>query len=188
VSVRQYISFTVALMLVSVLFLPSAASVYGKADHDGWPTLKCNYRVAPDRDGRRHGEGPGCGIYWSHNEDQNGVLTGTNRIDELLGGHGDDLIYGRGAGDVIWGDFWPSGQPGGQLDRLNGGDGNDFIYVSHGTNRIEGGSGNDTIRAHFGRGGTIDCGSGNDKLHLSKRSKRRYHSIQNCERIDFKPE
>jgi hemolysin type calcium-binding protein len=187
VALRQSMGFTAALALLLASFLASAALVYGKADHDGWPTNKCDYRTSPDESGARHGEGPGCGVYRSHNEDQNGVLRGTNRIDELLGGHGDDLIYGRDAGDVIWGDFWPSDQPGGQLDRLYGGDGEDFIYVSHGTNRIEGGSGDDTIRAHFGRGGTIDCGSGNDKLHLSKRSKQRY-SIQNCERIDFKPE
>jgi hypothetical protein len=89
---------------------------------------------------------------------------------------------------VIWGDFWPSGQPARQLDHLYGGAGNDFIYVSHGTNRVFGGAGNDTIRAHYGRGGTIDCGSGNDRLHLSHRSERRYHSVKNCERIDNKPE
>jgi hypothetical protein len=71
---------------------------------------------------------------------------------------------------------------------MYGGEGRDFIYVSHGTNRVDGGPGTDKIRAHFGRGGTIDCGPGDDSLHLSQRSKRRYHSIKNCERIDFKPE
>ena len=173
-----------ALLLVLAL----AATVYGDASHEGWPTNGCSYRTAPDRTGARHGRGPGCGVYRSHNEDQNGVLEGTGEIDELLGGHGDDLIYGRGAGDVIWGDFRPSDQPTGQLDKLYGGDGNDFIYVSHGTNRVFGGDGNDTIRAHYGRGGTIDCGSGTDRLHLSHRSERRYDSVKNCERIDNKPE
>lgn len=170
-----------------LLLFTAAVTVYGDADHRHWPTNKCNYRTAPDHTGARHGTGPGCGVYRSHNEDQNGVLLGTDNTDELLGGHGDDLIYGSDAGDVIWGDFWPSDQPADQLDRLYGGAGNDFIYVSHGTNRVFGGEGNDTIRAHFGRGGTIDCGSGNDSLHLSKRSKQRY-SVQNCEQIDFKPE
>jgi hypothetical protein len=169
-----------AIGLLLILILSPAVSVYGKASHDGWPVNKCI---------SRWDEGiPGCGVYRSHNEDQNGVLRGTGRSDELLGGHGDDLIYGRDAGDVIWGDFWPCCQPSGQLDRMYGGDGDDFIYVSHGTNRIDGGSGDDTIRAHFGRGGSIDCGPGNDSLHLSPRSKQRYDSIRNCERIDFKPE
>lgn len=182
---RRFLPAAIALL---VFVLAMGGMVYGKASHKGWPTNKCNYRGAPDRDGARHGRGPGCGVYKSHDEDQNGVLRGTNRIDELLGGHGDDLIYGRGSGDVIWGDFWPSGQGSRQLDRLYGGAGNDFIYVSHGTNRVFGGAGNDTIRAHYGVGGTIDCGSGNDRLHISHRSKGRYHSVKNCERIDNKPE
>jgi Ca2+-binding RTX toxin-like protein len=114
------------------------------------------------------------------------VLAGTDNIDELLGGHGDDLIYGHNAGDVIWGDFWPSDQPAGQFDRLYGGVGKDFIYASHGTNRIFGGEGDDSIHAHWGRG-SIDCGSGNDSLHLSHRSKPHF-SVTSCERIDFKPE
>ena len=88
-----------AIGLLLVLILTPAVSVYGKASHDGWPVNKCI---------SRWDEGiPGCGVYRSHNEDQNGVLRGTGRSDELLGGHGDDLIYGRDAGDVIWGDFWP---------------------------------------------------------------------------------
>jgi hemolysin type calcium-binding protein len=184
---RHSLAFVTALVSVMALVFATAL-VYGDASHFGWPTNECNYRGAPDDSGARHGTGPGCGVYKSHNEDQNGVLRGTGRIDELLGGHGDDLIYGRGAGDVIWGDFWPSGQSARQLDRLYGGDGNDFIYVSHGTNRVFGGAGNDTIRAHYGRGGTIDCGPGKDKLHISHRSKQRYHSVKNCERIDNKPE
>ena len=169
--------------------LALAVTVYGKASHFGWPTNKCSYRGAPDSSGARHGTGhPSCGVYRSHNDDQNGVLRGTAGIDELLGGHGNDIIYGRNGADVIWGDFWPSGQPSHQLDRLYGGAGNDFMYVSHGTNRLFAGAGNDTIRAHFGAGGTIDCGSGNDSLHISNRSKHRYHSVKNCEHIDNKPE
>jgi Ca2+-binding RTX toxin-like protein len=176
-----------ALLISLVLF--SVTSVYGDASHLGWPTNKCSYRTSPDKSGARHGSGhPNCGVYRSHDEDQNGVLRGTAKIDELLGGHGNDLIYGRGSGDVIWGDFWPSDQPANQIDELYGGDGNDFIYVSHGTNRVFGGPGNDTIRAHYGRGGTIDCGPGDDHLHISHRSKQRYHSVKNCEHIDNKPE
>ena len=49
-SVRQYITLTVALMLVPIVFLPWAGSVYGKASHEGWPTNRCDYRVAPDDD------------------------------------------------------------------------------------------------------------------------------------------
>jgi Ca2+-binding RTX toxin-like protein len=141
--------------------------VYGDASHDGWPET-VNYK--------------------SHPDDQNGVIRGTGKSDELLGGHGNDLIYGRGAADVIWGDFKPCCQPSSQRDRLYGGAGNDFIYASHGHNNIYSGKGNDTIHAHYGTGGSIDCGSGNDLLFLSHRSKKRYFSVHNCERTTFKHE
>jgi Ca2+-binding RTX toxin-like protein len=38
------------------------------------------------------------------------VLTGApGKHNYLLGGYGDDTIYGGHAGDVIWGDFHPTG-------------------------------------------------------------------------------
>jgi len=112
------------------------------------------------------------------------VIRGTPRSDELLGGHGNDTIRGGPAGDVIWGDFWPCCQPAGQSDHLDGGDGNDFLYASHGWNDIDGGAGNDVIHAHFGQDGSVDCGSGYDVLFVSHMTKRRYRA-RNCERISF---
>jgi hypothetical protein len=169
----------VLVAATTVLLLPalfSTAAVYGKAPHDGWPTNNCNWR--------KHPHGAGCGVYRSHNRNQDGVIRGTGRSDELLGGHGNDVIRGGPAGDVIWGDFWPCCQPAGQSDSLSGGDGNDFIYASHGTNAIDGGSGNDVIHAHFGQGGSIDCGSGYDVLYVSHRTKPRYRA-RDCERTSF---
>jgi Ca2+-binding RTX toxin-like protein len=165
-----------AIALLLIPLLASTALVYGKASHAAWPTNNCRWR--------HHPSGPGCGVYRSHNRDQDGVIQGTRRSDELLGGHGNDTIEGGPAGDVIWGDFRPCCQPANQQDHLDGGLGNDFIYASHGTNDIEGGPGNDVIHAHFGRGGSIDCGPGNDLLFLSHRSKPRYR-VRNCERISF---
>jgi hypothetical protein len=161
-------------VLVAVLF--SAALVHGKASHAGWPTNDCQWR--------KHPPGPGCGVYRSHNRNQDGGIRGTDRIDELLGGHGSDAIRGRSSGDVIWGDFWPCCQPDGQRDSLRGGGGNDFIYASHGWNDIDGGEGNDVIHAHFGRGGSVDCGSGYDVLFVSHRTKPLYKR-SDCERISF---
>ena len=43
--------------------------------------------------------------------------------NELLGGHGNDVIHAGPAGDVIWGDYKPSGQPTTQVDTLVGGAG-----------------------------------------------------------------
>jgi Ca2+-binding RTX toxin-like protein len=161
------------------------AAISRDARHDLWPTTKCNYRGAADRTGARRGSGPGCGVYRSHPDDQNGVLQGTSRIDELLGGHGNDLIYGSNGPDVIWGDFKPCCQPNKQKDRLRGGAGNDHIYASHGTNNIKAGPGNDRVHAHFGHSGSsVDCGSGNDIIFLSKQRKSHFN-VRNCEHISF---
>ena len=159
-------TLTIVCLTLGIALFTVTGLVYGDASHDGWPDTV---------------------TYKSHPDDQNGVIRGTNRSDELLGGHGNDTIYGRGAADVLWGDFKPCCQPGSQHDRLNGGGGNDFIYASHGANDINGGRGNDTIHAHYGRSGSIDCGSGNDLLFLSHRSKPHYR-ISNCERTTFKHE
>src|SRR5207244_905691 len=72
----------IALLLVTVL--ASTALVYGKASHAAWPTNNCRWR--------HHPYGAGCGVYRSHNRDQDGVMRGTGRSDELLGGHGNDTI------------------------------------------------------------------------------------------------
>jgi Ca2+-binding RTX toxin-like protein len=104
--------------------------------------------------------------------------------NELLGGHGNDVIYAGPQGDVIWGDYKPSGQPSTQIDRLNGSGSRDFIYASHGTNIIRAGGGNDWIKAHFGRG-IIDCGGGRDVLYISRRAQKSY-KIRHCEVISHK--
>jgi Ca2+-binding RTX toxin-like protein len=153
-------SFTAALTLALAVSGVAAA----KTSHEGWPKIN--------------------GIVKMHNKDQSSAIDGTKRNDELLGGHGSDTLWGRGGDDVLWGDYKPGGQPAGQVDHLNGGEGNEFIYASHGINIIDAGPGNDTIHAHYGRG-TIDCGGGIDTLFVSHRSKKVY-KISRCEKLSFK--
>ena len=156
-----------ATSLVIVAFVCACAFAGGaaaKTSHAGWPTID--------------------GVLKMHKRDQSGHIHGTHRSDELLGGHGSDTIWGRARADVLWGDYKPSGQNTWQLDRLNGGSGNDFIYASHGRNIIRGGPGNDTIHAHFGRG-IIDCGSGYDVAFISHRGRRGWR-IRHCERISYR--
>jgi hypothetical protein len=112
------------------------------------------------------------------------VMTGRHGHNELLGGHGSDTIHAGPWGDVIWGDYKPSGQPTRQHDRLWGGPGRDHIYASHGKNAIRAGGGNDWIKAHFGYG-LVNCGAGNDVLFISRRAQKHY-KIRNCERISHK--
>jgi hypothetical protein len=103
--------------------------------------------------------------------------------NELLGGHGNDIIHAGPAGDVIWGDFKPSGQPTTQVDRLYGGPGSDFIYASHGTNVIFTGGARDVVHAHFGRG-EIHCDSPAVTVYLSHKSRRRYR-LFGCRHISY---
>ena len=136
-----------------------------KTSHAGWPKID--------------------GLLIIHKHDESTPMIGTKRRhNELLGGHGDDTIVAGAIGDVLWGDYKPSGQPATQRDVIKGGAGKDFIYASHGTNVIAAGGGDDWIKAHFGKG-TIDCGGGRDLLYISRRAQRHY-AIHGCERISHK--
>ena len=54
----------------------------------------------------------------------------------LLGGYGDDTIYGGDAGDVIWGDYHPSGWPAHQTAVIHAGNGKNFIYANDTVNYV----------------------------------------------------
>jgi hypothetical protein len=156
---------------ISLLILPCALLALvlagiasANTSHEGWPRIN--------------------GVLKMHKQDQSGAIHGTSRSDELLGGHGNDTIYGRTASDVLWGDYKPGGQPTSQVDHLYGGPGRDFIYASHGVNVIRAGAGNDYVKAHFGRG-SIDCGSGYDVVYVSHRGRKGW-KIRNCETISHK--
>jgi len=155
-SIRRLAPFALVLAAVTA----GAASAQ---THVGWPQIN--------------------GVLKINRYDANKTTRGTSRSDELLGGHGNDVIFGRGAADVIWGDYKPSGQPTSQVDHLNGGAGADFIYASHGENVIAAGSGNDTVHTHYGRG-SIDCGAGTDTLFISHRARPGY-TIRHCEHISY---
>lgn len=97
------------------------------------------------------------------------VMTHRPGHNKLLGGHGSDTIHAGRWGDVIWGDYKPSGQPESQHDTIFGGNGRDHIYTSHGRNTIRAGGG-DWLKAHWSRG-LIDCGGGRDLPYVSWRNR-----------------
>src|SRR5207248_3176356 len=148
---RLVILLTAAFLLP---ILPSSAP--GKASHRGWP--------------------PRTGVLWIGPR-SGATEVGTPRNDELLGNDGSDVIDGGPGADVIWGDQEPHVQPRGQFDRLTGGNGDDWLYASHGTNIIDAGPSNDHIHALFGKG-TIECGGGFDWIKLSNHSS---YSVRDCE-------
>ena len=151
---------TILILALSV----TAIAALGKASHKGWPKISPSHLHFASPSG-------------SH-------LVGTHKSDELLGQGGSDTLDGNGASDILWGDQKPGSQPVNQHDTINGGDGKDFIYTSHGFNTVDAGSGNDEVHAHYGYG-SIDCGPGTDVLFLSHKSQKTY-DVTGCENITFR--
>lgn len=157
-------------MLAAAMTLGAAAAAGGglaaaKTSHAGWPRIDGELVI--------------------HRNDEATPMRGTRRKhNELLGGHGDDTIAAGEVGDVLWGDYKPSGQPETQVDRIEGGAGKDFIYASHGRNVISSGGGSDQIHAHFGRG-SITCTSSKPTVFLSHSSQKRY-KLHGCPHVSFK--
>ncbi|HMJ34290.1 MAG TPA: hypothetical protein VK501_10250 [Baekduia sp.] len=151
------------LLLLSTCIAPMAGA---NTSHAGWPNID--------------------GALVMHKLDESGPIVAPLPYlhNELLGGHGNDTIYAGNAGDVIWGDYKPSGQPTTQQDVLQGGAGRDFIYASHGHNTIDTGGGADVVHAHFGYG-SITCHSRQTIVYLSHRS-RRIYQLHGCTHISYK--
>jgi Ca2+-binding RTX toxin-like protein len=143
----------------------TAAAPAQKASHKEWPKIDGKLVI--------------------HKHDEETPLRGVrNKHNELLGGHGNDTITAGDVGDVMWGDYKPSGQPATQRDVITGGPGTDHIYASHGTNTIVTDGGADRVHAHFGRG-SITCTTKQPLVFLSQRSMPRY-KLHGCTRITFR--
>ncbi|HEX8206796.1 MAG TPA: calcium-binding protein [Solirubrobacteraceae bacterium] len=191
-----------ALTAVAVAAPPGSVNQRG----DGWPRINgmllmndhngsrpLDARVGRDPfggtdrkyrcDGKKRGGK--CKRFLERCEDGSGLcVKDMNVHNELLGGHGNDTIFGGAHGDVLWADFKPGG-PKRQRDKITGGAGRDFIYGGPGRNVIKAGPGNDFVKSRYGRG-RINCGAGNDILYTSRRYKRRY-KITGCERQSTGP-
>ena len=191
----------VALALCALLPVAPAAA---NTSHDGWPSIDGMLLMNKDDSSRPLDARPGFDPFGGTDEeyscdavhrvgacqrrlvdsDEGYVVTERPGHNELLGGHGSDTVHAGPWGDVLWGDYKPSGQPTGQHDRLYGGPGRDHIYASHGWNTIYAGGGDDWLKAHFGHG-IIDCGGGRDLLYISRRAQKRF-TIRHCETISHK--
>ncbi len=91
-----------------------------------------------------------------HDPGTNDSLTGTEGIDTILGGAGDDYIDGLGGADDLQGGPGADMVLGGEgWDRLQGGIGNDQLFGGEGSDRLNGGAGFDRV---YG-------GDGNDTLN-----------------------
>jgi len=139
------------------------------ANHTGWPSLQC---LKMDK-----------GTYGlSH------VLVGLAHVHNyLLGGYGNDTIWAGDEGDVIWGDYHPSGQTTAQHDALHGGAGTDWIYSSHGYNDIWTGAGEDHVALVYGFGSVHCNGPGLKTLVMRLLPKNRHWHLIGCHRKKIVP-
>ena len=135
------------------------------ADHTGWPSLGC-LKMDKGTYGMAHKL---AGVAGVHNF--------------LLGGYGNDAIYAGRDGDVIWGDYQPSGQHTTERDWLHGGPGSDWIYSSHGHDVIWTGAGDDHVALDYGWG-TVHCnGSGLKTLVMRPLKRNRHWRLIGCRHI-----
>src|SRR3954452_15540677 len=156
---RVLLSLSVALATAGL----AAAAPPANTSHDGWPKIdgvllmnKTDSRrpldARPGRDpfagrDRRyscdaiHKRGKCHRRFVRRRGARGRVMTARHGHNELLGVHGGDTIHAGPWGDVVWGDYKPSGQPTAQHDQIWGGPGRDHIYASHGRNAIRAGGG-----------------------------------------------
>ena len=95
----------------------------------------------------------------------NDRLYGRNGNDQLDGGDGNDRLYGSNGDDVLLG--------GSGNDRLYGSRGNDELDGQDGNDSLYGSSGNDTLRGGLGQD-YLTAGSGNDSLDGGSHNDRLY--------------
>jgi Ca2+-binding RTX toxin-like protein len=133
----------------------------------------------PHNDGAGHKWPALSGILWQVLDTKDRTKFGGPKNDELLGHHGDETLVGAGGDDIIWGDWDPKGNTTKQRETLSGGDGNDWLYPSHGRTTVRGGAGRDYVWAYYGKG-TIDCGPGVDTARVRTNGAFKLH---NCEKV-----
>ena len=155
-----------AAVLWLLVALATAAPAPASTSHAGWPV---DQHLVMDKGpaGRHH------------------VLVGRTHLHNyLLGGYGNDTIYGGEAGDVIWGDYHPSGWPAFQTAIIHAGNGRNFIYSNDTVNYVWTGSNPATVvHAHEGSG-VIHCENPRIVVFTSHHALPHY-KLDGCKRISF---
>jgi RTX calcium-binding nonapeptide repeat (4 copies) len=154
----------VLLALFAALAIPTPAGA--STSHAGWPAY--DHLVMDKGPAGRHN-----------------VLVGRmGKHNWLLGGYGNDTIYGGNAGDVIWGDFHPSGWPSFQTAVIHAGNGQNFIYSNDTVNYVWTGSSPATVvHAHEGSG-VIHCENPHIVVFTSHHALPHY-KLDGCRHISF---
>jgi len=151
-----------AALLALALAVPAVAMT----SHAGWPA---DQHLVMDR-------GPGGREH---------LLVGRKGVHNyLLGGYGDDTIYGGNAGDVIWGDYHESGWPAFQTAVIHAGNGKNFIYANDTVNYVWTGTNPATVVHAHENSGVIHCENPQIIVFTSHRALPHY-KLEGCRRISF---
>jgi hypothetical protein len=151
-----------AAVLAAAVFVASAAAM---TSHAGWPS---DQHLVMDK-------GPAG---------RSNVLAGeAGRHNYLLGGYGNDTIYGGNSGDVIWGDYHPNGESR-QTALIHAGNGPNFIYANDTVNYVWTGSNPGTVVHAHEDGGIIHCENPHIVVFTSHHALPHY-KLDGCKRISF---
>jgi hypothetical protein len=151
-----------ATVALAGAFATSAAAM---TSHAGWPA---DQHLVMDK-------GP-AGL--SH------TLTGVpGEHNYLLGGYGNDTIIGGQAGDVIWGDYRPSGEPR-QTAIIHAGNGPNFIYANDTRNYVWTGTNPNTVVHAHEDGGIIHCENSHITVFTSHHALPHW-KLEGCKRVSF---
>jgi hypothetical protein len=156
----------VVLVAGAACLMACALPAQASTSHAGWPPYQ---KLIMDK-----------GPAGRHN-----VLRGKPNLHNwLLGGYGDDTIWGGNVGDVIWGDYHPSGWPAHQTAVIHAGNGKNFIYSNDTVNYVWTGTHPETVvHAHEGSG-TIHCQNPHIIVFTSHHALPHYR-LDGCRRISF---
>lgn len=155
-----------AAIIALAAALAATAPALAMTSHAGWPP---DQHLVMDR-------GPAG---------RDNVLRGRPDVHNyLLGGYGNDTIYGGDAGDVIWGDYHPSGWPSHQTAVIHAGDGKNFIYANDTVNYVWTGTDPETVVHAHEDSGVVHCENPNIVVYTSHHAKPHW-KFEGCRRISF---
>lgn len=156
---------TALASITLICSLASVAAASAMTSHAGWPA---DQHLVMDK-------GPAG---------RSNTLVGKNGVHNyLLGGYGNDTIDGGNAGDVIWGDYHPSGESR-QTAIIHAGNGPNFIYANDTFNYVWTGTNPDTVVHAHEDSGIIHCENPRIVVFTSHRALPHY-KLHGCLHISF---
>ncbi len=157
---------SLSVALLTALALAATPVALAMTSHAGWPPIQ---HLVMDK-------GPAG---------RANTLRGKPNVhNELLGGYGDDTIYGGSAGDVIWGDYHPSGWPAHQTAVIHAGNGKNYIYSNDTVNYVWTGTNPGTVVHAHEDSGVIHCENPHIVVYTSHHALPHY-KLHGCRHISF---